>query len=241
VVRAAVCSNRSQIFSGMLWAGLSRATKLGPGCNDCHEQKGRPLFSLSTGLGRSEMTSAEMQAKAAYGNQAQNSDGRDGSSTKFIEKLIIPSFAVGDIEMKVSIETMPGSNLIKEVLLALADKPQSFTRGSAYTDLLNALMQKYGRPTSQEKDRGENTETNSATWAFPSTVISLFWVETTRLNFGILNLQYTATDNLAFTSPLKSRNSCLFSGAGAMSGPPSLRPLTSKWLVQERLGLGHPP
>ena len=46
---------------------------------------------------------------------------------------------------------------------------------------------------------------------------------------------------LAFTSPLKSRNSCLFSGAGAMSGPPSLRPLTSKWLVQERLGLGHPP
>lgn len=138
------------------------------------------------------------QAKAAYGSQAQESDGQDGTSTKFTERLAIKSFAVGDVRMKVSIETMPGSQMIKEVSLTMEkDQPQSSTRTSAYEDMKNSLMQKYGRPTDQQKDQGERTETNSATWTFPSTVISLFWVEAKGIPFGVLTLQYTATDKKA--------------------------------------------
>jgi hypothetical protein len=137
---------------------------------------------------RWDMTVA--QAKALYGAQARESDG-GGNSTKYTEKLVIDNFAVGDIKMKVSIETLPNSNLIKEVTFSLADESQS--RGAAYTDIKNLLTQRYGRPR-EDKDREGGAEDNSATWTFPSTVITLFWVETKRLDFGVLSLQYTATD-----------------------------------------------
>jgi hypothetical protein len=84
--------------------------------------------------------------------------------------------------------------LIKEVTFSLADESQS--RGAAYTDLKTLLTQKYGRP-SEDKDQEGGAEGNSATWTFPSTVITLFCVETKRLNFGVLSLQYTATDKKA--------------------------------------------
>jgi hypothetical protein len=83
---------------------------------------------------------------------------------------------------------------IKEVTFSLADGSQS--RGAAYTDIKNLLTQKYGRPR-EDKDREGGAEDHSATWTFPSTVITLFWVETKRLDFGVLNLQYTATDKKA--------------------------------------------
>src|ERR1035441_7914802 len=83
------------------------------------------------GWGKIKWGMTVAQAKTAYGDQAQASDGTGGRSTRYVEKLKITNFAVGDIKMKVSIETLPDSSLIREVSLALADEPQSSTRGSA--------------------------------------------------------------------------------------------------------------
>jgi hypothetical protein len=123
------------------------------------------------------MTSA--QAKTAYGSQIQDAD----------EKLEIKSLAVGDINMKVSFGAVPGSTRIKQVVLSMAEEPQPFMSALAFRTLKSLLMQKYGRPTDQGKEYGDDpanrTETTFAVWTFPSTVIRLYLVELKRLDFGL--------------------------------------------------------
>jgi hypothetical protein len=131
------------------------------------------------------------QARTLYGAQVQESNG-DGTSTDYTERLVIPSLAIGDAKMKVSISIDTKSKLIKEVSFAPAD--QSITRDVAYAHLKDLLTQKYGRPISEEKEPGEETVSSSAMWTFPSTVIRLYLIEAKRIAFSILGLSYTATD-----------------------------------------------
>jgi hypothetical protein len=132
------------------------------------------------------------QAKVAYGSEAQAPD-RENGSTKYVERLTLRNLKVGDIRMRVAIETLPGSDRIAEVALSLEDGQ----RISPYLTLKNSLTQKYGRPSHEERSQRENVVSLSAAWIFPSTVISLLWLETKDVDFRELVLQYTATDKKA--------------------------------------------
>jgi hypothetical protein len=135
------------------------------------------------------------QAKAALGPGARESDGKSGKSTRYSERIVIDKLKIGDIEMTASVYTLPDSEKIQEVGLTLPDGVNK-TNGGSFEDLRNSLTRKYGIPTRQEPiEERERTTINSATWVFPSTVISLMWIQVKGIGFETLTLQYSATDN----------------------------------------------
>jgi hypothetical protein len=64
------------------------------------------------------------QVKAVYGAQVQNVSGPGATNTDYVEKLAIMSLLIGGTNMKVTIETAPGSDLIKCVSMKLVDDPK---------------------------------------------------------------------------------------------------------------------
>ena len=149
------------------------------------------------GWGRIKWGMTVAQAKVVYGSQVLVPDATHKSqSTKFVDRLLIGSFNVGDTKMQVSIETLPNSDKIREVTLSLPASSPRASRSSAYDDLRNSLTLKYGRPSHVEK-KDDDILSESATWTFPSTVITLYHVESNSIAFGQLGLQYTATDKKA--------------------------------------------
>jgi hypothetical protein len=98
--------------------------------------------------------------------------------------------------MMVTIDTLPGSDRVKQVALRLPDGVNT-TNGAAFEDLRNALTQKYGKLTRQESNETSGTTTDSVTWVFPSTVVDLTWIRVKKIGFEILNLLYEATDKKA--------------------------------------------
>lgn len=164
------------------------------------------------GWGKIKWGMTVAQIKALYGAQVQDSDGSGGNSADYIEKLVIKGFAIGDDNMDVSVNIDPKSKLIKEVSFSLAASSmpiketgdnllrqahvQKLARSVTYAHLKDSLTQKYGRPTSEEKESNGSGDT-FATWMFPSTVIRLYLAEATNIEFGILRLRYTATDKKA--------------------------------------------
>ena len=147
------------------------------------------------GWGKVKWGMTVAQAKAAA-PEARASDGKSEKSTRYTERLVIDRLRIGDMEMTASIYTLRESERVKEVGLTLPDGINT-TNGS-FEQLRNLLTQKYGKPTREEpNERSEVTIVNSATWVFPSTVISLLWVQVKGIAFETLTLQYSATDRKA--------------------------------------------
>ncbi len=138
------------------------------------------------GWGKIKWGMTVAQAKSEYGDQAQSSDDEGSVDAKYVQKLVIKSFAVGDVRMRVSIETRPNSDLVKQVGLMMAGPSDTASAGFAYNYLKGSLTQKYGPPAIQGKD------TEPVIWSFPSTVIRLSISE----YWGVF-LDYTATDQKA--------------------------------------------
>lgn len=122
------------------------------------------------GWGKIKWGMTVAQAKALYGAQAQASGGANDGAAKYVEKLVIKNFAVGDLMMDVSIETPTGSNLVKEVSLKLAGDPKpedveairkySDDSRAAYSYLRDLLIQKYGRPSNGDKNQDNGVDSS---------------------------------------------------------------------------------
>jgi hypothetical protein len=138
------------------------------------------------------------QVKSAYGSQAERPDGENPDKEKFVEKLIIKKLTVGDIEMKASIASLPGSDRIVRVSLSpTAPLLTVGPGGAAYEDLKTSLIRKYGRPSNLDKEDDGQIVAYTAKWIFPSTEITLSWIEVKQIAHGILNLIYSSADKKA--------------------------------------------
>jgi hypothetical protein len=160
------------------------------------QQKPRDVY----GWGKIRWGMTVAQAKEVYGAGVRVS--HDKGENEENEKLVIDNFKIGDVSMKVSIQTeTPNSDQIKSVKMTMPaenflDKAE--TRSWPYVSLLNALTLKYGKPARTERETDEPVVSDSATWIFPSTTISLQRIESNgAARFGLVNLVYWATDKKA--------------------------------------------
>lgn len=138
------------------------------------------------------------QAKAAYGTglkTASDHPATTKTSGTDTTVLFIDDLKVGEIPVDASIETFASSDRIARATLSLQDGYSK--RGFAYEQLRNLLSQKYGPMTRHENDKASRVTTNSAAWVFPSTVITLQWVEVDSIDFGVLRIVYESTDKKA--------------------------------------------
>jgi hypothetical protein len=143
------------------------------------------------GWGKVKWDMTVTQAKESYPDAKPSERKEEGPTVGYVEKLVIKDFALGDLSMKVSIETRPKSDLVKAVSLEPGCQERiscTANLGGTYSHLKDSLTQKYGQPTDQEKDRDG---ASSATWTFRSTVIKLVLVEGV---VSFLFLNYVATD-----------------------------------------------
>jgi len=150
------------------------------------------------GWGKIKWGMTVAQAKAVYGTQVQVADPASESheTDEYVDQLVIERLKVGDLEMQVAIKTPRGSDGIREVALALPKGDSRASRISAYAGLRNSLILKYGKPSHAES-KDTDIFSESTTWAFPSTIITLYHIETKDIQFGILGLQYAASDKKA--------------------------------------------
>jgi hypothetical protein len=136
------------------------------------------------------------EAKAAYGPALHDLVApSQRSSEHSIERLEVDGLSVGDISMHASLFTEPGSDRIKEANLQVPDIHKA---NGAFQVLLDAMTQKYGKPTRQDSTVDPGTgNTKTATWIFPSTVIRLDDMHFDAVESDIVNLDYSAVNKKA--------------------------------------------
>jgi hypothetical protein len=159
---------------------------------------GQPLPKDVNGWDKIKWGMTVGQVKAAYGSQAEAPSRDNSDQEKFVERLVIKKLTIGDTEMKVSISSRSGSDRIAQVSLSpTAGLLTTGSGGTAYETLKTSLTRKYGRPSSVDKDDDDQTVAYATKWIFPSTEISLSWIEVKRIDHGVLNLTYISADKKA--------------------------------------------
>jgi hypothetical protein len=113
-------------------------------------------------------------------------------------RFVVNNIDIGGIPCSASIETDRNTDSIAGVALKPAKDFQELPqlRASAFAKLKELLIQKYGKPKSDDQ-RQENGDINSQVlWSFPATTIELYRSEG-RYDLGYVLLMYHAVDKQA--------------------------------------------
>jgi len=139
------------------------------------------------------------QARAAYGDQAQDSTVLRGPNFVAIDRLTIPNVKIGDVEVSASIQTPRGSDQITQISISLKADMQApvFVRSHAFQRLKELLIEKYGRVTNEDRTTERDDLTSRLLWSLQSTTITLIWRESTKYQLGYVSLRYKAVDKKA--------------------------------------------
>jgi hypothetical protein len=139
------------------------------------------------------MTIAE--AKAAYGADVEDSQIVPGPNFVEIDRLTIKAVEIGSIRATASIQTKRNSDKVNSVVVNVAEvREDPGVRADRFDTVRTLLIQKYGTPKNEDrKPDGDNLRTN-VVWTFPSTSITLLWVEGRRYRHGYVTITYEAVD-----------------------------------------------
>ncbi len=147
------------------------------------------------GWGKVKWGMTTAQVKTLYPGILQASDEAK-EDAEYVGRLSAKNFAIGHLEMNLSVESRAGSDRISRIAFELPEGTRA-TPGAAFTDLHNALTVKYGPPTHESREEGSKTISHTSTWNFRSTTIDLLWIEVTGIHFNIVQLLYTGADKKA--------------------------------------------
>jgi hypothetical protein len=186
---------RIKPFAYLLLVVFSLGTALG-------QSKAPPKSSKTTpgpikdidGWGKIKWGMTTAQARAAYGSEATIPEGENPYKDTYIEKLIIKSLTVGDVEMKVSIAALNKTDRIANIALENAGSLTDSVSAGAYSNLKIALTRKYGTPASTDHTAQSRVTSDVTKWIFPSTAIELLEIEIESINYGSIHLTYSAAN-----------------------------------------------
>lgn len=163
----------------------------------------RRAASDVTGWNKIQWGMTVAQAKRRFGaDAAEPGDEYKGSvGTRYPVRLIINNLDIGGLPCTATIETDRDTDSIASVTLkpgkAFQEHPQ--LRTSAFDQLKELLIQKYGKPKIDDV-RQENGNVNSKIlWSFPSTIIELYRSEGS-YDLGYVLLTYHAVDKKALNA-----------------------------------------
>jgi hypothetical protein len=136
------------------------------------------------------------QAKKLFGADVTEPEG-EAPHVRFV----VDKIDIGGLPCTASVATDRDSDSITSVTLQPAKEFRKLPqlRASAFNKLKELLIQKYGKPMSDDQ-RQENGDTNSQVlWSFPSTTIELYRSEG-RYDLGYVLLIYHAVDKKALNA-----------------------------------------
>lgn len=120
------------------------------------------------------------------------------SEGRYPVRFVVNNIDIGGIQCSASIETDRNVDSIAGVTLEPAKDFQQLPqlRASVYGKLKELLIQKYGKPKSDDERQEDDDINSQVLWSFPSTTIELHRSEG-RFDLGYVLLMYRAVDKKA--------------------------------------------
>jgi hypothetical protein len=151
-----------------------------------------------TGWNRVRWRMTVAQAKKLFTAEDITEPESELTQGRYPVRFVVNNIDIGGISCSASIETDRNTDSIAGVALKPAEDFQKLPqlRASVFAKLKELLIQKYGKPKSDDQQQ-ENGDINSQVlWSFPSTTIELYRSEG-RYDLGYVLLMYHAVDKKA--------------------------------------------
>jgi len=150
------------------------------------------------GWGKIEWGMTVQQAKTAYGAQAEDSSLEPAPAPYPIDRFTVRGIQIAEFRAIAYVQTKRDSDKVSSVVVEIGSQQDGPRVRSAHFDTAKKLLiEKYGQPKSEDRKLDGDRVNSQVIWTFPSTSITLQWVEQqgqAAFPLGYARINYEAVD-----------------------------------------------